>query len=178
MLTTSVSLPVTFASLWRVRQHEVMRLATRTLRIQFSRQPLRRGVTRMYNRAAEDFSIVTTRFTEAEYDTLHSAAAAFRVSVSWLVCCIIQMWLKPSRRKQGNPFLTNYIFAVSYTHLDVYKRQAPIRGRRSIIVFWVVSERPRCRFVCILLLKNSIPQMRNMEQHWPARENTFTIRYA
>ena len=110
MLTTSVSLPITFASLWRVRQHEVMRLATRTLRIQFSRQPLRRGVTRMYNRAAEDFSIVTTRFTEAEYDTLHSAAAAFRVSVSWLVCCIIQMWLKPSRRKQGNPFLTNYIF--------------------------------------------------------------------
>ena len=29
MLTTSVSLPTTFAALWRVRQHEVMRLATK-----------------------------------------------------------------------------------------------------------------------------------------------------
>ena len=114
MLTTSVSLPVTFASLWRARQHEIMHLAARTLRIQFSRMPLRRGVTRMYNRGAGDFAIVTTRFTEAEYDVLHSAAAAFRVSVSWLVYCIIQMWLKPSRRKQWNPFLTNYVFAPRY----------------------------------------------------------------
>lgn len=114
MLITSVSLPTAFAALWRSRQHEVMRLAPRTLRIHFSRVPLRRGVTRMYNRAAGEFSIVTTRFTEAEYDALHSAAAAFRVSVSWLVYCIIQMWLKPSRRKQGNPFLTNYVFIPRY----------------------------------------------------------------
>lgn len=110
MLTTSVSLPVTFATLWRSKQYEIMRLATRMLRIQFSRMQLRRGVTRMYNRGMGDFAIVTTRFTEAEYDVLHSAAAAFRVSVSWLVYCMIQMWLKPSRRKQWNPFLTNYVF--------------------------------------------------------------------
>jgi hypothetical protein len=74
MLTTSVSLPVTFASLWRVRQHEVMRLATRTLRIQFSRQPPRRGVTRMYNRGCGGFQHCDDEITEAEYDTLHSAA--------------------------------------------------------------------------------------------------------
>ena len=110
MLTTSVSLPVAFASLWRKKQAEMMRLATRMLRIQFSQSQVRRGVTRRYNRISGDFVIVTTRFTEAEYDTLHSAAAAFRVSVSWLVYQIIKMWLKPSRRKQGNPFMTNYVF--------------------------------------------------------------------
>jgi hypothetical protein len=57
---------------------------------------------------AEDFSIVTTRFTEAEYDALHFAAAAMRVSVSWLVYQMICLWKKPSRRKQGNRFVTNY----------------------------------------------------------------------
>lgn len=110
MLTTSVSLPVAFASLWRKKRGEMMRLATRMLRIQFSQLQVRRGVTRRYNRIPGDFVIVTTRFTAAEYDTLHSAASAFRVSVSWLVCQIIQMWMKPSRRKQENPFVTNYVF--------------------------------------------------------------------
>lgn len=113
MLTTSVSLPVVFASLWRKKQAEIMRLATRMLRIQFSRLQVRRGVTRSYNRIPGDFVIVTTRFTAAEYDTLHSAASAFRVSVSSLVYQIIQMWLKPSRRKQENPFVTNYVFIPS-----------------------------------------------------------------
>ncbi len=115
MLITSVSLPIALASLWRSRQHEMMRLLPRILRIQFAKMAFRRGVTRRYNRIAGEFAVVTTRFTEAEYDTLHSAAAAFRVSVSWLVSQIIQFWLKPSRRKQDNPFVTNYSFRPEFS---------------------------------------------------------------
>ena len=108
MLTTSVSLPVDFAHMWRRRQRAIMRLAIRTLRVQMRKVPVRRGVKRRYNRQSGDFAIVTTRFTEAEYDTLHFAAAALRVSVSWLVYCMIKMWMKRSRRRIANLYVTNY----------------------------------------------------------------------
>lgn len=108
MLTTSVSLPVDFARVWRRRQRAIMRLAIRTLRVEMRKVPVRRGVKRRYNRQGGEFEIVTTRFTEAEYDTLHFAAAAMRVSVSWLVYCMIKMWRKRSRRRPVNMHVTNY----------------------------------------------------------------------
>jgi len=108
MLTTSVSLPVDFTRVWRRRQRAIMRFAIRTLRVQMRNAPVRRGVKRRYNRQGGAFGIVTTRFTEAEYDTLHFAAAAMRVSVSWLVYCMIKMWMKRSRRRHAHKYVTNY----------------------------------------------------------------------
>lgn len=108
MLTTSVSLPATEAQIWRRHQREVMRLAIRTLRLTMFRNGVRRATTRRYNRRASPFVGATTRFTTAEYDTLHCAAAAMRVSVSWLVHRMILLWLKPARRLRGNLHVTNY----------------------------------------------------------------------
>jgi uncharacterized membrane protein YccC len=108
MLVTSVSLPQGEAVLWRRNQRVMMRMAVRALRLQMRQHPIRRGVKRRYNRAEMDFVIVTTRFTEAEYDALHAAASAMRVSVSLLVHRIIQLWQKPSRRRE-NTHLTNYV---------------------------------------------------------------------
>lgn len=108
MLTTSISLPAEQAPIWRANQREVMRLAVRTLRLTMFRNGVRRSVTRRYNRHEQPFVVVTTRFTAAEYDTLHCAAAAMRVSVSWLVNRMIQLWLKPARRRAGNTHVTNY----------------------------------------------------------------------
>lgn len=108
MITTSISLPATLSRLWRNQQRAIMRLAIRSLRIQFRELNIERGRARRYNKHDEAFLIVTTRFTEAEYDTLHCAAHALRVSVSWLICQLIRLWIKPSRRLQENPFVTNY----------------------------------------------------------------------
>lgn len=109
MLTTSVSLPVKLSEVWRGSQRAIMALAVRSLRVQMRSGEIRRGVKRRYNRMAGGFEIVTTRFTEAEYDALHCAAAAMRVSVSWLVYQMILLWLKPARRKRRNSHLTNYL---------------------------------------------------------------------
>jgi hypothetical protein len=78
------------------------------------RTGVRRGITRRYNRTGEDFVPVTTRFTEAEYDTLHFAAATMRVSVSWLIFTMIRIWRKSPRRRTGNKFVTNYDFVSCY----------------------------------------------------------------
>lgn len=108
MLTTSVSLPKTAATVWRRRQRQVMRMAVRMLRLTMRQSGVRRGVKRRYNRQPGEYLVVTTRFTEAEYDTLHAAAAAMRVSVSWLVHQMVLLWQKPSRRKRFATHLTNY----------------------------------------------------------------------
>jgi len=112
MLTTSVSLPGTAAVLWRRYQRKIMLLAVRTLRLQMRTQVIRRGVRRRYNRVGGEYRVVTTRFTEAEYDALHAAASAMRVSVSWLVYQMILLWQKPSRRRR-NTHLTNYVLLPS-----------------------------------------------------------------
>lgn len=106
VLTTSVSLPVEVAETWRENRREIMRYAARYLRTQM-RKPTRRGVTRSYNRGKGDFVRVTTRFTGAEYDTLHFVAASLRVSVSSLVYGLVLLWLKPSRRALSRFFVTN-----------------------------------------------------------------------
>ncbi len=106
MITTSLSLPVDFAKIWRGDKVAVMRCACRTLRLAMHQGGIRRSVARQYNRGNSEFRIVTTRFTPAEYDTLHYVASAMRISVSLLVCWIIKMYLKPTRRQ--NPFVTNY----------------------------------------------------------------------
>ena len=105
-LTTSVSLPEDVARHWRAKQGEILRFAARYLRQQM-RNPVRRGVTRRYNHEGSDFEIVTTRFTDAEYDTLHFVAASLRVSVSSLVYGLIQLWLKPAWRAIRRFFATN-----------------------------------------------------------------------
>lgn len=106
-LVTSVSLPADVAAFWREKRVEIMRYAERFLRIQM-RNSVRRAVTRRYNRNGECFTIVTTRFSAAEYDTLHFVAASLRVSVSSLVYGLIKLWLKPSRRALRRFFATNY----------------------------------------------------------------------
>jgi hypothetical protein len=85
-----------------------MKTAIRMLRLTMRQKPVRRGVKRTYNRIAEDFQIVTTRFTEAEYDTLHFVAYSLRVSVSSLIYQMIQLWNKPGRRQKQNTHATNY----------------------------------------------------------------------
>lgn len=107
MLTTSVSLPAGAALLWRHQKKDIMRFAARFLRVQM-RKTICREVTRTYNRAAGEYQIVTTRFTGAEYDTLHFVAATLRVSVSSLVYGLIRLWLKPTRRNKENSLVTNY----------------------------------------------------------------------
>lgn len=107
ILTTSISLPSQVAARWRANRREIMRFAERYLRIQM-RKPVRREITRRYNRQGVSFEIVTTRFTAAEYDTLHYVAAALRVSVSSLIYGLIELWLKPSRRAIQRFFTTNY----------------------------------------------------------------------
>lgn len=108
MITTSVSLPIAVAGHWRSHSGQVMRCACRTLRLALRTGSIRRGCARGYNRQEGGFEIVTTRFTEAEYDTLHYVASAMRISVSLLVYWMIKLWLKPARRNRVNPFLTNY----------------------------------------------------------------------
>ncbi|AFM14453.1 hypothetical protein Turpa_3819 [Turneriella parva DSM 21527] len=121
MLTTSVSLPENEAVLWRKRQRSILRLAVRSLRVQLRGKAVRRGVKRSYNRVPGEFLVVTTRFTEAEYDTLHMAAASMRVSVSWLVYQLILLWKKPARRNRPNAHVTNYEL-----HLCIWSPNAAI----------------------------------------------------
>jgi len=85
-------------------------MAIRTLRLTMRQNGVRRGVKRRYNRQPGEYQVVTTRFSEAEYDTLHAAAAAMRVSVSCLVFQMILLWQKPNRRNRINAHLTNYEF--------------------------------------------------------------------
>lgn len=106
-LITSVSLPQNSAVHWRLHRREIMAFAERFLRIQM-RGEIRRSVARTYNREPGPFEIVTTRFSAAEYDTLHYVAASLRVSVSSLVHGIIRLWLKPSRRAIGRFIASNY----------------------------------------------------------------------
>lgn len=121
MLTTSVSLPENEAVLWKKRQRSILRLAVRSLRVQLRGKAVRRGVKRSYNRVPGEFLVVTTRFTEAEYDTLHMAAASMRVSVSWLVYQLILLWKKPARRNRPNTHVTNYDL-----HLCIWSPNAAI----------------------------------------------------
>ena len=107
MLTTSVSLPKASAVLWKVQKKQIMEFAERYLRLKM-RQQIRRGVTRQYNTVEGEYTIVTTRWTDAEYDTLHMVAAALRISVSSLIYGLIQLWLKPSRHLNPYQVLTNY----------------------------------------------------------------------
>lgn len=108
MLVTSVCLAGEVAAEWRRHQRSIMKMAIRTLRVQMRKLGVRRGVKKRYNRPGTGMQIVTTRFTEAEYDTLHFVASSLRVSVSMLVTRMIEMWLKPPRRQHRNQFMTNY----------------------------------------------------------------------
>ncbi len=129
MLVTSVSLPGSYAALWRKQQRAVMRMAVRMLRLTMRQNPVRRGVKRQYNRQPGKYEIVTTRFTEAEYDTLHAAASAMRVSVSSLVYIMLLLWHKPARRRHSSGHLTNY-------ELDCLKWNERVGVITESITFW------------------------------------------
>lgn len=129
MITTSVCLPVSLADLWRGKQRDIMRMALRTLRLNLRKNPVRRGVARRYNKLGVPTEIVTTRFREAEYDALHSVAAAVRTSVSWLIYTMIQLWQKPVRRRRANSHVTNYD-----CHVTVWQKNAGILTES--LLFW------------------------------------------
>ncbi|MBS0618647.1 MAG: hypothetical protein JSR44_10695 [Spirochaetes bacterium] len=109
-IITSVSLPNAAAKYWREHRANIMQFAERYLRLQM-RNPVRRELARQYNRTGDAFEIVTTRFSTAEYDTLHYVAAALRVSVSSLIFGLIKLWLKPSRRAIQRFFSINYSYS-------------------------------------------------------------------
>lgn len=108
IVITSISLPAGAALMWRGRKKEILQYGARYLRLQMRNQ-LRREIARTYNRKpGENFVITTTRFTAAEYDTFHYIAAALRVSVSFLIYGLIQLWKKPARRAIRRYFCSNY----------------------------------------------------------------------
>lgn len=106
-MVTSVSLPVAFAACWRQNRAAIMEFADRYLCLAMH-FPVRREVTRTYNRGKGEFEIVNTRFSPAEYDALHCVATALRVSVSSLIYGLIKLWLKPVRRNRPNRMCANY----------------------------------------------------------------------
>lgn len=108
MLVTSVSLPLAVARTWRRRQRRILRLVPLALASEAKRSRLRRGVKRSYNRGLGAFAIVTTRFSAEQYDTLHAAAAAMRVSVSWLIYQLILVWKGLRRHRTVRIRPTNY----------------------------------------------------------------------
>jgi hypothetical protein len=108
MLITSVSLPATVARVWRRRQRRILRLVPVALAQQAKRSKVRRGVKRSYNRGRGEYAIVTTQFSAEQYDTLHAAAAALRVSVSWLVYQLILLWKGMRGRRKSCIPSNNY----------------------------------------------------------------------
>ena len=129
MIMTSVSLSATSAVHWRRHRRQILKFTIRTLRILIRQNPIRRGVARQYNRNTERCIVVTTRFTESEYDTLHYAAAMMRVSVSWIVERIIKLWKKPERHTKDNAHVSNY---------DIYNRHwtTNICTSNESLLFW------------------------------------------
>ena len=111
-MRTSISLPRRMGALWSQNQRTIMKITVRSLRITMRRQGIRRGITRQYNCRGLDSCIVMTRFTAAEYDTLHYAAYTMRVSVSLLVYWMILLWLKPARRM--NSYVSNLELHATY----------------------------------------------------------------
>ncbi|GAB4426789.1 MAG: hypothetical protein OHK0011_08450 [Turneriella sp.] len=108
MLITSVSLPSTVAIVWRRRQKRILRLVPVALAQQAKRSKVRRGVKRSYNRGRGEYAIVTTQFSAEQYDTLHAAAAAMRVSVSLLIFRLILLWKQLRKRLAVSVRVTNY----------------------------------------------------------------------
>ena len=107
MLTTSISIPRQFAPLWRRQHRRMMKTGIQALRLEVQKGKVRRGVKRQYNGEQGEYAIVTTRFTESEYDALHFIAATARVSVSLLIFRLIKFWLTPEGQTT-KMFVTNY----------------------------------------------------------------------
>lgn len=103
--------------------------ALRILRMHLRKNPVRRGCARHYNRMGVATQIVTTRFTEAEYDALHLVASAIRVSVSWIVYTMIMLWQKPARKFRANTYVTNYD-----CHVTIWQQNAGVITES--LLFW------------------------------------------
>jgi hypothetical protein len=135
-ITTSVSLPTEVGRIWRQQRREIMRFAARYLRLRM-RGDLRRAVARRYNRVVGEYEIVTTRFSAAEYDSLHYVASSLRVSVSSLIYGLIKLWHKPARRAIRRFFATNY-------DCSLIKWDAEAGFLEESICFWRIDpENPR-----------------------------------
>lgn len=107
MIITSISLPNQCAIVWRKNRESILQFSDRFLRMKMCLD-LRRGVSRTYNCAPGEYSIVSVRFSEVEYDAFHYLAASLRVSVSSLIYELIKLWLKPARRRTPQKFCANY----------------------------------------------------------------------
>lgn len=131
-MVTSVSLPANLVPVWRADRRKIMDFGDRFLRL-LLRGDIRRSTTRTYNRSAQEFQVVHVRFSPAEYDALHCAAAALRVSVSSIVCGIIRLWLKPQRRAHGAKYRANYCMdeVVWNPEAGIYEES---------LTFWAISQ--------------------------------------
>ncbi len=130
-MATSISLPKNLVSVWRADRRRIMDFGDRFLRL-LLRGEIRRATTRTYNQSSEPFQVVHVRFSPAEYDALHCAAAALRVSVSSIVCGIIRLWLKPQRRAQGVRYRANYCI-----NETVWNPEAGIY--EESLTFWAIT---------------------------------------
>lgn len=108
MIITSVSLPGDVGKAWQRNKASIMRYAIRCLRIALRERGVRRGCSRLYNRSHLRSVRVTTRFSDAEYDSLHLAAATMRVSVSLIIFKCILIWQKRQHQNLKLRLISNY----------------------------------------------------------------------
>lgn len=134
MLVTSVSLPSHMAALWRRQQKRILRLAPAELARELRIAKLRRGVKRRYNRGSGMLVIVTTRFSGEQYDTLHAAAAAMRVSVSLLIFQLILLWKQLRKNRCVIMRPTNYELVVHEWGTENVCYTEMIHFRRAIML--------------------------------------------
>ncbi len=134
MLITSVSLPANLAKLWRRKQSRILRFMSAGLRAEVRRGRMRRGVKRRYNRGQGAFDIVTTRFSAEQYDTLHTAAAGLRVSVSWLIFKLILLWKNTRKKRKVKIRATNYLLVLHQWSENLVSYTEKIRFGRRIIL--------------------------------------------
>lgn len=114
MIITSVSLPKSLAPHWRDNRREIMGYCIRMLRIMQRSMKPKTGATIQYTQGMERCVRVTTRFTEAEHDTLLYESRIFRVSMSWIIAHLIRLWLKIRRRVQKSPYVSKFSLDVNY----------------------------------------------------------------
>lgn len=108
MIITSVSLPSDVGKIWQKNKKSVMRYAILCLRMALRERGIRRSCSRLYNRNHLRSVRVTTRFSDAEYDSLHFAAATMRVSVSLIIFKCILLWKKRQHRNHRSEAISNY----------------------------------------------------------------------
>ena len=109
-ICTSVSLPESHAKIWQKNRKLILAHAERFMRMAMRKTPQRESA-RKYNRVSAKYTIVNVRFDVTVYKAFTYAATSLRVSVSSLIYQLINLWLKPARRKHLPKFCANYSFS-------------------------------------------------------------------